>query len=239
MQVLLDYDNIPDPIRRNGARYIADKVCLALQLVAMTELLRDRRLDLRLYGGWYTGNNLSAAGQRLSADVQNAFPFVLKSDPKNPNTAITVAANLAHSLVVLPKHTLYSTFRTRPGLEKVVCVHPSTLGCHVSNCPLQVVFDFFSTDRCPYVGCQITSGHLIRRRGEQKLVDTMMVADLMHLSHSGESAVAVVTADDDIWPGVISGMQLGARIIHIWTKHHNRHPQYLNGVPGKYSRVAL
>jgi hypothetical protein len=57
---LVDYDNIPDLVRLNGPRYIADRLCAVLSQNA-----GDRRLDLRLYGGWYAGNSLSTLGQRF------------------------------------------------------------------------------------------------------------------------------------------------------------------------------
>jgi hypothetical protein len=67
----------------------------------------------------------------------------------------------------------------------------------------------------------------------------MLVADLMHLAHVGESDIAVVSSDDDVWPGVISGMQRGAHVIHVYPKYYQKPRQYLKGVPGKYSSVEL
>jgi hypothetical protein len=239
MQVLVDYDNIPQLIRRNGPRYVADRLCSALWQRAKSAVLQDRRIELRLYGGWYAGNSLSSAGQRLSADIQSDFPLVLKPDPTDPTVSMTVAAFLAHSLVSLPRHTLFSTFRTRPGLEKVICTHPSKFGCREPLCPLIAVFDYFDTDSCSHPGCQVKAGLLVNRRGEQKLVDTMLVADLIYLSHNREPYVVVVTSDDDVWPGIIVGMQLGTHVIHVRTKYDGRPSSYLAGVPGKYSGVTL
>jgi hypothetical protein len=239
MQILVDYDNIPDLIRRNGPRYVADRLCAALQRVAIDVLLEDRRLDLRFYGGWYAGRTLSALGQLLAADLQASFPFVLRFNPDNPDSAITVAGALAHSLIIVPKHTLYATFRQRPGLGKVVCADPSTLGCADPICPFRAVVTFFSSNRCSQNTCQVNVSALVSPRGEQKLVDTMLVADLIYLSHSGESTATVVTSDDDVWPGVISAMQLGTRVIHITTKHHERHPPYVAGLPGKFDTTEL
>jgi hypothetical protein len=101
------------------------------------------------------------------------------------------------------------------------------------------MYDFFQSGTCPQPGCSLRIRDLVLGRSEQKLVDTMIVADLIHLSHTGETEVAVVTADDDVWPGVITGMQAGAHIVHIWPKHYRASPRYLRGVPGLYSAVAF
>jgi hypothetical protein len=89
------------------------------------------------------------------------------------------------------------------------------------------------------VGCSLGVPDFIQGRGEQKLVDTMLVADLIQLSHAGDTEVAIVTADDDVWPGVITGMQAGTHVVHIWPKYFTTSPQYLTGVSGRYSPVAL
>jgi hypothetical protein len=104
---------------------------------------------------------------------------------------------------------------------------------------MEVMYNFLQSGHCPQAGCSLGVRELIEGRGEQKLVDTMIVADLIHLSHIGETEVTVVTADDDVWPGVISGMQAGAHILHIRPKHSTTPPRYLSGVPGRYTTVAF
>lgn len=239
MQILVDYDNIPKTISRGGSRYLADRLLEGLQGVAMSSLLADRRLDLRFYGGWYSGQNLSSLAQALSAEIQNAFPYSRRLNPANPGSAISVMGALAFSLLILPRHTLYRTFRQRPGLGKVDCADPKAMGCADLNCPLEIVADYLTTNRCPQNGCQVNTNTFIKPRSEQKLVDTMLIADLIHLSQTKEPVAAVVTLDDDIWPGVISAMQHGTHIIHISTKYHEPRPFYVSGIPGKCDSVPL
>jgi hypothetical protein len=104
---------------------------------------------------------------------------------------------------------------------------------------MEAMYNFFQSGKCPQADCSYGVHDLVQSRGEQKLVDTMIVADLIHLSHIGETDVAVVTADDDVWPGVITGMQAGTHVVHIWPKQHKASPRYLSGVPGRYSPVPL
>jgi hypothetical protein len=239
MHVLVDYDNIPNALRSSGPQYVADRICVALEQTVLATLVKSPRLDIRFYGGWYLGPNLSNAGQRLSAHVQRAFPFIYRVASAPAPLPVTVSGDLAHALVVLPRRTLDHTFRQRPTSERIACSHPQAAGCARKPCPMEAMYDFFQSEKCPEAGCSLGIGDLIQSRGEQKLVDTMIVADLIHLSHNGETEVAVVTADDDVWPGVITGMQAGTHVVHIWPKYQQASPRYLSGVPGRYSPVAL
>src|SRR5579862_4283321 len=101
MNVLVDYDNIPEIARTSGPRYVADRICSVIQTIGGLALIRDRRIDLRLYGGWYYNDKLSNVGRRLAADIQDSFPFALSVGDKNARISISVAAELAHSLVCL------------------------------------------------------------------------------------------------------------------------------------------
>ena len=76
-------------------------------------------------------------------------------------------------------------------------------------------------------------------RTEQKLVDTMLVADLIHLASSGETSVAVVSSDDDMWPGMLMAMSHGAQIVHICTKHPSRNRLYQGTFRSQYIQGKL
>lgn len=76
-------------------------------------------------------------------------------------------------------------------------------------------------------------------RVEQKLVDTMLVADLIHLAINGEMTIAVVSSDDDFWPGILSAMTLGAHVVHIGTKYAPSHRMYLSSLGNNYSKAKL
>lgn len=239
MHVLVDYDNIPRPLRNFGPRYVAARICAALEQNALIILAKSPRLSIRFYGGWYSGTTLSSAGQRLSADVQREFPFIHRVVSAGTSLSVKVSGELARALVVLPKRTLDHTFRQRPTTERVECTDPHVVGCTQRPCAMEAMFNFFQSGQCPQAGCQHGVHDLIQGRGEQKLVDTMIVADLIHLSQDGEGEVAVVTADDDIWPGVITGMQKGTHVVHIWPKYFTTSPRYLSGVPGRYLPIAF
>ena len=52
-------------------------------------------------------------------------------------------------------------------------------------------------------------------REEQKLVDSMLVVDLVHFAETTDEPLVVVSADDDLWPGIRFVLLRGARVIHV------------------------
>jgi hypothetical protein len=52
MYVLIDFDNLPDSLRRGSVRYVADRVWASLQTMAPTQIASPPRIEVRLYGGW-------------------------------------------------------------------------------------------------------------------------------------------------------------------------------------------
>jgi uncharacterized LabA/DUF88 family protein len=74
---------------------------------------------------------------------------------------------------------------------------------------------------------------------EQKLVDTMMVADMIHLASIGEPAIVIVSSDDDMWPGMISTLVAGVRVIHVQTSGLKTALPYKRGVDGKYLQLEI
>lgn len=69
-------------------------------------------------------------------------------------------------------------------------------------------------------------------RPEQKLVDTMLTADLIHVaSLMGTSDLVIVTNDDDLWPGIRMAVHLGATVHHV-------HPRKRQTTPGFYASTV-
>ena len=52
-------------------------------------------------------------------------------------------------------------------------------------------------------------------REEQKLVDSMLVVDLVHFAETTDEPLVVVSADDDLWPGIRFVLLRGANVIHV------------------------
>lgn len=108
--------------------------------------------------------------------------------------------------------------------------HPSDAGCTDPNCPLIAAYKFFTNHRCPVDTCKITPVALFHRT-EQKLVDTMIAADLFSLQLQARRQIALVTSDDDLWPPIKLLLRLGVEVLHIHTIDGRR-------TPSIYSRNA-
>lgn len=239
MIALIDWDNLDDLDRRNGPRYVADKLWTTLSALVPGLLQGAHNFDVRLYGGWYGWNgvrNVTPMATQLMVQVQNDFPFFLK-DPSG-NHPVKISGELAHSLIRLPKQVLPHTFRQRQGSPRLTCGDPSKFGCTTPNCPMAVVHQFFTLRKCPETSC-IRSLDQLLTRAEQKLVDTMLVADLIHLTSSGEKSVTVVSSDDDLWPGMLTAMSHGAQVVHVCTKHLSNHRLYQGTFRTQYTQGKL
>ena len=103
---------------------------------------------------------------------------------------------------------------------------------------MTVVHEFFSIGKCPDNTCTRTIDQLLTR-SEQKLVDTMLVSDLIHLAYLGESSLAVVSSDDDLWPGMLMAMSHGVDVVHVCTKHLSDHRLYKGTFHNRYTQGRL
>ena len=74
---------------------------------------------------------------------------------------------------------------------------------------------------------------------EQKMSNTMIVADFIHLAETKESVVAVVSSDDDLAAGIITAMLKGTHIIHVSTAIKPIASSYINGLTGNYTCIGL
>jgi hypothetical protein len=236
MYILVDHDNIPDRVKRKGLRGMVDRFAE----LAMTQSADpgDMRLDVKFYGGWFEYDRLTKMAQELSSEIRRQFPYALFNTKSSPARKVTVNASLAFSLESLPKKTLTNTFRSRSPARKMTCAEPSGSGCTARDCPLSPVVGFVDKNSCPEAGCPVTPQNIFRGSGQQKLVDTMLVADVIFLAKT-DPMLFVVTNDDDVWPGLISAMVLGSTIIHINTDAGSSGSDYRTGVPGKYFQLPL
>lgn len=223
MQVITDYNNIPDAIRRRGLKYLAERIALCL---GPTAVGKYRRLHIRLYDGWYQVQRLTHLAQSTSAEMQKEFPTTITL-PSQHGTAVraVVAAEMAYSLHCDPTTDIWHTFRPRSGQANVGCKSPSSAGCTSSDCVLSGLPRFFSTRQCPETSCTISTEDLIFR-DEQKMVDSMMATDLMSLHLMSNEELVVVSSDDDLWPALRLLLQRGHTVYHIHTKTSRPMPTF-------------
>jgi hypothetical protein len=235
MKILVDYDNVPPQIKRQGPIYVIDRVVSAMK--AVVTRLNISQLEFRLYGGWYENQTMSRRAQEISTILRAKFPKVMISERTDPATSLRISAVLAQSLEALPGTVLTNTLRSVPVQKEFDCTKPSKIGCRNEHCPIDPLSDFLSSGACPTSGCAFTPMAVLRKM-EQKLVDTMMVADMIYLAQR-EVAVGIVSSDDDMWPGIISALVAGTALIHVQTNGIKRVLPYYRNIGGKYQQVKI
>jgi hypothetical protein len=97
---------------------------------------------------------------------------------------------------------------------------------------------------CPNSACACTLGDVLVR-DEQKMVDTLLVADIASHAFTGKASdVVIVSSDIDMWPGVLLALRSGCSVTHIHTKSGWRTQGHLVGTLGStlgksYTQLAV
>jgi len=206
LSILVDYDNVHSLTTSRGARYLTDKILAALPSSLVS---RHKNASVRFYGGWFLGQTLTRRAQGLSSDLSNSFPTTFSSPGEHK---IFVRAELARSLLVDPGRDLWHTYRIRQFPQKLTCALPAARGCTDQSCPLSAIAAAITSGACPTSGCTISPCDLFERN-EQKLVDSMIGVDGLHISRTSDDLV-IVSSDDDLWPPIHSALACG-KDVHL------------------------
>ena len=233
MILLIDYDNLPRSLRAGNLRQVIEILLAKLDSPTVASI---NRISCRLYGGWLRKKILSRKAQRLSQQIDQYFPLALSlTDRAN----VFVEVELAIALACDPQHVFTHTFRLRSKPEFQVkrfplkeCVKPST--CRIFN-----VNTFVYDNVCPKVNCNVTPETAFYR-AEQKLVDSMIVVDLVHYAIHQRERLVIVSGDDDMWPGIRYALLQNALITHVVPKQPNqRKSPYKRLTTENYTLVTL
>ena len=108
MIILVDYDNIEIAILRLGIVHVVDRI---VSRIDPTEVDVNRRIRIRLYGGWYLNDSLTHRAQELSTDISTNFPDT--KSLSDDSTKVIVSCEMAYSILADPTNHLFSTFRPR------------------------------------------------------------------------------------------------------------------------------
>ena len=210
--MLIDYDNVESAVRQEGVAGVIHRI---LHLLPEDVLSPVTHVAARLYGGWYNERLLTEAAQKLRGDIEHHFPFVVPLLTPGRRSGILVSAELALALSISPNVHLMNTYRIRSAPRNLraedypfaKCVSPT------AGCPLHATHHLLTTNRCPEPGCPVRIREVITRP-EQKLVDTMLTADLVYVARR-PSTVIVASSDDDLWPAIHTAVHLGTTIHHV------------------------
>lgn len=231
MNILIDYDNVRRQHTSRGLVYVADRL---LQVAFSTPQVSPRQVRMRLYGGWYEGNALSRRAQDLAAEVMAEFPRVMH----HGSVSVQVHMELAYSLEIEPARHILHTYRRSGHVDHVACRPPIAAGCAEPACVLEPMYRFLTTGSCPLPSCPLEPSDLLFRQ-QQKLVDSMLTADIIFLAQH-PPPLCVVSSDDDLWPGVRTALLQGKPILHVHTvAGHSTVPYYSQGLRSLYTEAHL
>ena len=209
---LIDYDNVDVLERRRGVRHVINSL---LHAVGRQRIAGERKMDCRLYGGWFERTSLSAHAQRLLPELRREFPGPIVVAGQYDTQTVLVRAELALALACDPRVDLTHTYRRRSLPPRLQCVAAPFPTCaDPSRCPVASLDLFIRNDTCPVGGCGVRPS-MVLERAEQKLVDSMIIIDLVHLAEATSECLILVSADDDLWPGIRFVLLRGARVIHV------------------------
>lgn len=233
MLLLVDYDNISQSERRLGLDHVLRKAVSVID----HRTLSIGSVRARLYGGWYEEGRLTKLGQVLSAELSTVSPIrYLRPDTRIP---ILIRAELATSILAAPRTLITNTFRKKGYPRTLCCEQRPWISCSDNaNCPLGVLEGFIGNGYCYVDGCNVQPRDVLNKQ-EQKVVDSMIVADLIHLADEGDQGLCVISRDDDIWPGLLMASKSAHTLVHVCTQDTSRMPDYYKYIPSPpYRRVS-
>ena len=238
LRMLVDYDNVDRLERQRG---LLNMTTVILGRLPRSVLPNGVRVAARLYGGWYRQDRLSRVAQRLAREIERCFPSAVSLNDFGVARRLTVSVELARSLAIDPATNLLNTYRVRGVPANLRFRRFPLPACvrHDGDCSLSETYSFLKHGSCPRRDCPVQL-HDVLVRPEQKLVDTMLAADIIHAAVGSRSDLIVVTNDDDLWPAIYTAVNLGVFVHHVHPRRGRRTPElYASTVPSNYSQYSF
>jgi hypothetical protein len=238
MLFLVDYDNIDRGAQRRGLAFLMDAI---LNCVGPHHLIRAgiARVHFRLYGGWHEGRMPTRRAQQLMAEIERVSPMRVEIVRDSKAVTVSASAEMAIALHDEPGRVFYNTFRAYEPPQALEARPIAELGCERRPCPLSGLRDFLSNRHCGVPGCVVEPSAMLFVP-QQKLVDTMLVVDLLSAARREPPIMAVVSSDDDMWPGIRSALHLGREVLHVHTQRARfTSPEYCGDIKSGYRQFNL
>jgi len=224
--MLVDYDNLDAREFGTGPmERLEHLISIALDHFQQDHLEKTEWIYVRLYGGWYEDLHLT----QLAHEVLQKIPtthYLITSNRTDIGGKLTwrVQTQLALDLLSVPGAVFENTYRRRERLKGIRVVDPISVGFDPIKCTVKGIKHLLSHGKCP--DCK-TEATRILWQVEQKLVDVMMAADLLHLSNMQDAVVCVVSSDEDFWPAMLQATEQGMNPVY-----------HIHGIPGRRIKHA-
>lgn len=196
--ILIDFDNVfPRPMNFYTDIDIQKVISFAVN-TAKASIPDSEKFIIRLYGGWYENNSLTARASAVTAllpGLNSMFPII-----EQPRVIIHGSIELTTQLYG-HNFVWYNSYREHYGLPNLR-INTAAMGnqCEANKgvCPVKILKRF--TDKkqriCNTSGCNTVHGSVFFER-TQKYVDTMVACDIISLS-GDEDVVGIYVMSDDV-----------------------------------------
>lgn len=160
-------------------------------------------IQIRLYGGWYNETVLTKQAstlQQLLSDV-NVFPKV-----KN-GRIIHGSVELISALHEIPDFIWYYSHKETNGIKRVRINYEAIDNfCNENrdSCPKFILYKFTEAKnkKCPVKGCNNLQKDVFKGI-EQKMVDTLLVCDVLSFSEDlNINGIVLISDDQDLFPSL-------------------------------------
>lgn len=234
MWILVDYANLETLEKNRGLAHVIDSL---VNRIGPDHLASNQGVHVRLYDGWYEGAVLSKQAQLIAAEIEAFSPSPVMVRHEGEHFPVRVNVELARSLISNPSKDILHTYRVRGFPSGLRSESPPFDGCAAPDSCLWTLLPAFITQRkCPKDGCELHPKKIISR-AEQKIVDTMLTSDMIEICLRGER-FALVSSDDDMYPGISVALSRGSVVIHLQTKPgRTLSEHYSDGLPNRYIQI--
>jgi uncharacterized LabA/DUF88 family protein len=210
--VLVDYDNVEPSLKSAGPVSFAK---ILIPQLSSASIARHSEITVRLYGGWRIRGNLTTNAQRLIPDIRASSPLFVSSTHAGVTAKLRLTVELADKPIG-SSALLTETFVRDRDLRKFKVRSIPWHSCtNAASCGLNPFIGLTYNSQCGTGSCPVRMVDIFVR-DEQKMVDTLIVADIAHQALSVKATdVVVVSSDTDMWPGILLALQAGCHITHI------------------------
>jgi predicted nuclease of predicted toxin-antitoxin system len=234
LPVLVDYDNVDRSLTTGGPTNCAK---ILAQVVPTEMIKRFDSILVRLYGGWRSNGTLTHAAQRLVPDIRASSPTMISFTDGATRLLRKISVELAEQPIGLT-FPLTETLARDRSLRRFRANPHRLVSCtNVPNCGLTSHFSLNERTPCTDPACSMVIGDLLVR-DEQKMVDTLLVADIAHQTFVAKTTdIVVVSSDTDMWPGVLLALQNSCNILQVHTRGSRTQRHLLQSITRTMSGV--
>lgn len=232
LSVLVDYDNISDRFKRMDVVEAAQEIS---RLIPFAVFRQYDSVQVRLYGGWRLGGSLTTVAQRILPTIREGSPRILARGTGSDQIKVRLEVILAEKPAWTDRIFTETFVRDRPARKFRARTFPWGGCMNTKACGMNHLRDLKHSDSCKTSNCDVLAQSLIVR-DEQKMVDTLIVADIAYLAlQKRDKNIVVVSSDVDMWPGVLLAANAGCLVTHIHTNDGWRTQRHLRQMlePGK------